>query len=453
MADARSHMSGGFASGIIRARVRNPFAVLALALCAVFAGAQPSSGAQSARQAMEAKDYAAAEQGYRKALAENPASAEVLTDLGLSLQLQGRSADAIHYYSLALKQKYVPETYALLAQERCRMGEMESLKPMLGKIYREERENLRVTSAVAPCYLDIDEPVESATIYQTLLDGHQYPADLALVQLAKSYIRSGQFFAAKLSKAAGSEPFLAALRQAPDAGSSGARSAFPQAARISVHFRPDLDWKSAVAVWRHYPQDTALLYQLSVLSAEEGMRQIQICEEQFPSSPYLEQFYADVLADQGHGDEAIAEYEKLVAERPDLSDLHYNLGLLHEKRQEWSAAADAFRGQLAAYPNDERAAAHLSNCMLQMEQYAALREFLEPRIHAEHPPQWASVNLAEAEQKLGHPDQAIRILVAAEQDPNADKLVHYRLMHLYTLSGRTADAKREYALFQSASKQ
>lgn len=446
-------MSSGFASGIIRARMRNPFVVLALALCAVFAGAQQFSGLQSARQAMEAKDYAAAEQSYRKALAENPPSAEVLTGLGLSLQLQGRSADAIHYYSLALKQKYVPETYALLAQERCRMGEIESLKPMLGKIYREERENLRVISAVAPCYLDIDEPVESATIYQTLLDDHQYPADLAMVQLAKSYIRSGQFFAVKLSKAPGSEPFLAALRQAPEAGSSGARSAFPQAARISVHFRPDLDWKSAVAVWRRYPQDTALLYLLAVLSAEEGMRQIQLCEEQFPSSPYLEQFYADVLADQGHGDEAIAEYEKLVRERPDLSDLHYNLGLLHEKRQEWPAAADAFRGQLAAYPNDERAAAHLSNCMLQMEQYAALQEFLEPRIHAEHPPQWASVNLAEAEQKLGHPDEAIRILVAAEQDPNADKLVHYRLMHLYTLSGHTADAKREYALFQSASKQ
>jgi tetratricopeptide (TPR) repeat protein len=323
---------------------------------------------------------------------------------------------------------------------------------MLDKIFRESRENVRVISAVAPCYLDIDEPVESAITYQLLLNSHQYPSDLALVQLAKSYIRSGQFFAAKLSKAPGAEPFLAALRQAPDSGSSGARSAFPQAAHISAHFRPDLDWKSAIDIWRRFPQDTALLYLLSILSAEKGMHQVQICEEQFPASPYLEQFYADVLADQGHGDEAIAAYEQLVRERPDLSELHYSLGLLHEKREEWDAAAEAFRGQLAAYPGDERAAAHLSKCMLQMEQYAALREFLLPRMRAEHPPQWASVNLAEAEQKLGHPNEAIRILVAAEQDPNADKLIHYRLMHLYTLSGRTADAKREYALFETASK-
>ena len=434
-------------------RTRKSWLFFALVLNAGFAPAQQPAELQAARQAMETQDYAAAEQGYRKALAANPASAEVLTDLGLSLQMQGRSADAIHYYSLALKQKYVPETYALLAEERCRMGEVESLRPMLGKIYREQRGNLRVISAVAPCYLDIDEPVESATIYQTLLDGHQYPADLALVQLAKSYIRSGQFFAVRLSKAPGSEPFLAALRQAPDAGSSGARSAFPLAAKSSPHFRSDLDWKGAVAAWRRFPQDVTLLYLLAVLSAETGMQQVQICEEQYPSSPYLAQFYADVLADQGHGDEAIAEYQKLVRERPDLSDLHYSLGLLHEKREEWPAAAEAFRGQLATYPNDERAAAHLSNCMLQMEQYAALRDFLEPRIHAEHPPQWASVNLAEAEQKLGHPDEAIRILVAAEHDPNADKLVHYRLMHLYTLSGRPADARREYTLFQAATKQ
>jgi tetratricopeptide (TPR) repeat protein len=182
------------------------------------------------------------------------------------------------------------------------------------------------------------------------------------------------------------------------------------------------------------------------------MRQIEACDEQFPASPYLEQFHADVLADQGHSDEAAAEYEQLMREHPDLSDLLYSLGLLREKREEWEAASEAFRQQLAAYPIDERAAAHLSKCMLQMEQYAALREFLQPLMRAEHPPQWASLNLAEAEQKLGNVKAAIQILVTAEADPSPDKLVHYRLMHLYTISGRSADAKREFALFQAASR-
>ena len=413
---------------------------------------QQSSVLQAARQAMDAKQYADAEGLYRKALAQAPSSTAVLTDLGLSLQMQGRSADAMHYYSLALKQEYLPETYALLAQEKCRMGDLDGLRPMLGRIFRGERKNIRVISAVAPCYLDIDEPVESAIIYNTLLGGNDYPQDLALIQLAKSYIRSGQYFAGKLSKAPGSEPFMQALRGASSGGSSEARSAFPQAAKISRYFDPSLSWSDAVERWRLHPEDVALLYLLSVLSAEEGMKQIERCDERFPASPYLEQFHADVLADQGHGDEAAAEYEQLVREHPDLSDLLYSLGLLREKREEWEAASEAFRKQLSAYPADERAAAHLSRCMLQMEQYAAVRDFLRPRMQTAHPPQWASLNMADAEQKLGNTATAIQILVAAEHEANPDKLIHYRLMHLYTISGRAADAKREYALFQAASR-
>jgi len=433
-------------------RFRLALATGVLGCIAVSMQAQQSAGLKSARQAMDAKQYATAEKAYRKALAQNPSSAEILNDLALSLQMQQRSAEAIRYYSMALKLKYVPETYALLAEERCRMGDFDSLHPMLQKIFREELKNPRVLSAVAQCYLDVDEPVESAVIYRSLLNSDSYPRDLAQVQLAKSYIRSGQFFATTLSKAPGSEPFLAALRQAPSDGSAGARSAFAEATRISPYFRSDLDWPGGVDAWRQHPKDIALVYLLAVLSGEEGMRQIQQCSEQFPDSPYLQQFYADVLADQGHGDEAIAQYEQLVRQHPDLSDLHYILGLLREKREEWPAAAEAFRQQLAAYPTDERAAAHLSRCMLQMEQYSALREFLLPRMQTGHAPQWASLNLAEADEKLGDTSAAIRILVAAEQDPNPDKLVHYRLTHLYSRAGRTADASREYALFQAASK-
>jgi tetratricopeptide (TPR) repeat protein len=452
MNDKKSMANDLSPSHVSPIHVWGAWCALALALFAPSLQAQQPAELQAARQAMEAKQYAAAEQLYRKALIQTPSSATVLTDLALSLQLQGRSADAMRYFSLALKQQYVPETYALLAQEKCRMGDLDGVRPMLARIFREERKNLRVLSAVAPCYLDIDEPVESAIVYQALLDGKDYPADLALIQSAKSYIRSGQFFATKLSKAPGSEPFLAALRDASSEGSAGARSAFPAAGKLSPYFQPDLSWSDAVERWRQHPQDIALLYLLSVLSAEQGMRQIEQCDEQFPASPYLEQFHADVLADQGQTDEAAAEYEQLMREHPDLSDLRYSLGLLREKREEWEAAADAFRQQLAAYPADERASAHLSKCMLQMDQYTALREFLQPLMRSEHPPQWASLNLAEADEKLGNSKTAIQILVAAERDPNPDKLVHYRLMHLYTISGRPADAKREYALFQAASR-
>lgn len=424
---------------------------LLLAIFASVALAQPAADITAARQAMVAKNYAGAEHIYRKALAQSPSATDVLTGLGLSLQMQGRSAEAIHYYALALKQRYVPETYALLAEEKCRMGELDSAKPMLARLYREERKNLRVDSAVASCYLDADEPIEAAEIYEELLSTDGYPADLALVQSAKSYLRSGQFFAAKLSKTPGSEPYMNALRQAPTSGAEGARSAFDVAAKASPNFRASLTWSDALRLWRQHPQDAALLYLLSVLSAEHGMKQIERCSDRFPASPYLQQFQADVLADQGHEGEAVAAYEQLIHDHPDLSDLHYSLGLLREKREEWELAAQAFRDQLAVDPADERATAHLSKCLLQLEQYPAVRALLESKMKAQHPPQWASLNLAEADQKLGDSMAAIRVLLAAEREPSPDKLVHYRLMHLYTITGRPDDAKREYALFQAAS--
>ena len=432
---------------------RPAMAALLLAVAATLAVAQPASVMQEARKAMEANQYAQAEKLYREELVQAPNSASVLTDLAMSLQMQGRSAEAMRYFSLALKQGYVAETYALLAEEKCRMGDLDGARPMLARIFRQERSNLRVLYAVAPCYLEIDEPVESATVYQALLASKDYPQDLALVQLAKSYIRSGQFFATQLSKASGSEPFMDALRKASTAGSEGARSAFPAAAKLSPNFDPNLGWADAVARWRAHPQDIALLYLLSVVSAEQGMKQIEQCDEKYPASIHLEEFHADVLADQGHGDEAIAEYEELMRTHPDLSELAYNLGLLHEKREEWQQAAEAYRRQLATYPSDERAVAHLSRCLLQTAQYAALRDLIEPRVRAGHAPQWASLNLAEVEQKTGNLKDAIGILEAAAREPNPDKLVHYRLMHLYTLSGRPDDAKRELALFQAASRQ
>src|SRR6202041_572296 len=165
-----------------------------LVLLATFGGlaqAPPPSLLQRARQAMDAKHYAEAETLYRGALALAPDSPALLTDLGLSLQMQGHAADAMRYYSLALKHGYVAETHALLAEEKCWMGEFESARPMLGKIFREELHNLRVVSAVAPCYLEVDEPVESVIVYESLLKSKEYPPDLALVQLAKSYIPSG----------------------------------------------------------------------------------------------------------------------------------------------------------------------------------------------------------------------------------------------------------------------
>jgi tetratricopeptide (TPR) repeat protein len=444
-----------FSSGsqLRQSRCRAIWLVLLIAWAAGCAQAQQPSPIDKARSLINEKQYKAAEQMSRKALVQDPKSAAWLTTLGLSLHMQGRSADAIYYYSMALKQRYVPETYALLAAEKCKVGDLDAVRPMLEKIYREQLKDAHVLSIVAPCYLDLDEPVEAARVYLEVLSDPDYPPDLARVMLAKSLIRSEIFFNSKLHKAPGSEPFVAALRRTPGGGSSEARSAFPEAARVSPYFSPDLSWSEAVERWQQHPQDPALLYLLFILSAEEGIRQIEICQERFPDSPYLKQYMADVMAETGHEDEAVEQYQQLIRDHPDLPDLQYGFGMLSERRGEWKEAAEAFRQQLDKYPTDEQAAENLSKCLLHSEQYAEAQAFLQPKMKAEHPPHWASLDLAEAEMKLGEVEGAIKVLAAAEREGGGDKLLHYRLMHLYSLAGRSEDAKREQVLFQAASKQ
>ena len=405
----------------------------------------------AAKADLAKKDYSAAESVYREALRQDPNSPELLTDLGIALQLEGKSSEAIHIFQQALRQKYLPLTYALLAEERCKTRDLDGARPMLDRIISEDPIDEHIMAIVAPCYLDLDEPIEAVKAYTALLENPDFPADLATIQLTKAYLSAAQFFVKKLKGAKDGANYLSAIQAARDGKASDARSAFTAAAAASPWFKPELDFPHAVALWKQYTGDTALLYQLSVLSGEESMRYVQLCNAKYPDSPYLQQFLADVLADQGRVDEAAASYESLMQSHPDLPELRYSLGMLYNKQQQWQKSLEVFKPQLAANPQDERAAARISEAMLELQQYSELRAFLRPRVSAPHAPLWARLDLATAEQKLGNSAAAIEQLMAAERDDPTQKSVHYRLMRLYTMAGDSASAAREKALFQHSS--
>ena len=414
--------------------------------------AQDEVDLAAAKARLANKDYSAAESLYREALRQEPNSPELLTDLGIALQLEGKSSEAIYTFRQALRKKYRAITYALLAEERCKTRDLDGARPMLARIISVRPIDKHSVSIVAPCYLDLDEPIEAVQAYTVLLDDPDFPADLATIQLAKAYLSSAQFFVKKLRAAKDGATYLSAIQAARDGQASDARSAFTVAAAASPWFKPELDFSQAVALWKQHPDETALLYQLSVLSGEESMRYVQRCNDKYPDSPYLRQLLADVLADQGRVDEAVASYESLMQSHPDLPELRYSLGMLYNKQQQWQKSLEVFNPQLASNPQDERAAARISEAMLELQQYSELRAFLRPRVATPHPPLWARLDLATAEQKLGNSAAAIGQLVAAEQDGSStQKAVHYRLMRLYTMTGDSASAAREKALFQKSS--
>ena len=435
-------------------RRNRPHAKLAtlLILFASIASGQTQPALDSGSTALKEGDYKGAEAFYRNALTQSPDSPETLSNLGIALQMQGKSSQAIHVFEQALKKKQMPRTYALLAEEKCETRDLDGARPMLVRITRDHFQDRTVLAIVAPCYLELDDPIGSVRAYESLLSYPAYPADLALIQLARSYRKAAQFFFGLLSRAPDNAVYITAIRDARDKGSPDARGASEAAARSSIYFQPDLDFPGAVSRWREHSQDTALLYLLTVLSGEQSMRRVEMCDNKYPDSPYLAQLKAEMLADQGHETEAVACYETLMQTHPELPDLLYDLGMLFRKEREWGKALDAFQKQLATHPDDERSAARDSEALIQLGRWKELSDFLSPRVNEANPPLWAMLDFADASQILDKPKRAITVLATAEQSYPSDKVIHYRLARLYRLTGNPAEAEKELSLFRALSK-
>lgn len=397
-------------------------------------------------------DYKGAEAYYRKMLAQSPQSPEILSNLGVALAMQGKSSQAINAFERALRQKRMPRTYALLAEEKCKTRDMDGARPMLARIIREHSQDASILAVVAPCYLELDEPIESSAAYEKLVAYPAYPTDLALIQLAKSYLRAAQFFIGRLSQAPDNAVYAKAIAQARATGSTDARGAFVAAAKASPNFQADLDFSGAVVRWREHPEDTALLYQLSVLSSEQSMKQVEICDEKYPDSPYLAQLKAEMLVEQGRESEALARYDKLMREHPELPDLDFDLGMLFRKQREWDKALDSFQKQLARDPDEERSAARVSEALIQLGRWKELSGFLSVRVDAANAPLWVLLDFADLSQNQGELRGAIKALSTAEQRYPADASIHYRLMRLYRQTGNMAQAEKELKLFRALPK-
>jgi len=251
------------------------------------ANGQSKEPIDQGQTALQHGDYLSAETLYRRALRQNPGSPELLTDLGIALQMQGRSTDAINFFEQALKVKNLPRTYALLAEQKCKTRDLDGARPMLKKIIRDYAGDAKTVAIVAPCYLDLDEPVDSVKAYTALLRDDAYPHDLALIQLSKSYLAAAQYFVGKLKERDDSKAYVTALSQASTSGDP--RSAFAIAQQTSPNFHANLGFDAVLTIWNQHQDDSALLYQLAVISGEQSMRQFELCSQQYPDSPYLAQ--------------------------------------------------------------------------------------------------------------------------------------------------------------------
>jgi tetratricopeptide (TPR) repeat protein len=407
-----------------------------------------SGDVAEAQSAFTSGQYSRAAELYKKAVATHSPSAELQTDLGLAYQMQGEHLRAIGSYLAALRVEELPRTRELLAIERCRLRQFHTVSPLLAKI----AENLSYSDALlpvlSPCFLQADNAVDAIRVAKTLIVSRTMPQDAALIYQGQASMNASNFFISELGKTPEGPVYIQYLKAARDAGSEDARGGFSLAIAHSSYLHPDLTHEEGIALLPVHSGDPALLYMLSVLSGEQAMESILECERKYPESPGLEQFQAEMLANQGQTQQAEGIYLRLLKSHPELPELRHSIGMLYRGQGEWSQALPLFQAELAANPTDDRAVTGISECLIQLGDYSQAIKFLAPLFVKTTPPLWAVLDLSLAYQKLGRYLEAIDVLRRGEKTFPRESQIHFRLMRLYTLTSQMDFAQKESALFQ-----
>jgi tetratricopeptide (TPR) repeat protein len=164
-----------------------------------------------------------------------------------------------------------------------------------------------------------------------------------------------------------------------------------------------------------------------------------------PDSHRAHQVLGDMDEAREEDSKAIEEYEKALAKRPTLPNLHYQIGHLKWKSYKTQEAREQFQAELAINPRHTGALFDMGSTYLQEHQadkalvYLKKVYDLDPRYPDLHEFIGIAYNqlkrYAEAEKELK---------IAAPSDK--DGTLHYQLARVYTAMGKSAEAKQEFAL-------
>lgn len=150
----------------------------------------------------------------------------------------------------------------------------------------------------------------------------------------------------------------------------------------------------------------------------------------------------------GQLDEAIAEYHKAVALKPDLPTVHFAIGSIHWRRNHMEEALVELKKELAINPADAQAHYETGDIYLVQNKPDLAEKHLKLAI--QHAPNMAEAHLALERTATARNDdrQALAHLRAAAKLSPDDATAHYRLWLLLRKLGRTAEAEQERKLFE-----
>ena len=434
---------------------REKAAVACLCFCmfipVLHAAAQAPATLGEATRALHAGDYARAEAQFRTLLAAHPNSPEMLDDLAIVLQLEGKSVDAVSTFKRVLRLKRLPDAVALLATEYCRNHEFNRAIPLLN----EAKSNLadpNIMATIGPCFLEADQPEDAVLVYEKLVNTKYPPEDENAVNLVRAYFDLSRKLLESLARLPGGAIYARAVQTAKSDGSLDASSLFPRAYEEASYLKQSMSIEQAIPLLASHPNAPPLLYVLAVKCAEQAAAGFDRVQDAWPDSFALSQLTAELKDSQGDRSGAIQTYEEILTKHPDAPpSVHFALGLMYAERRRWQDALDQYRSIKSESKGSLYLQQRISEALLHLGQNQDVTDLLSKIVGNADAPFWALRDFGEASEGLGQEKAAKNYLKRASSLDPGDASIHYHLLRVYHKLNESKEAEAELSSFKRLS--
>jgi tetratricopeptide (TPR) repeat protein len=417
------------------------------------AAGQPPATLGDALQALHQGNYARAEAELRVLSATNPNSPEILDDLGIVYQLQGKTDDAVALFERVLKIKRLPDAVAMLASDFCRNHDFQRAIPLLNEA-KAHIDDPNIMATLGPCFLEADQPVDAVFVYEKLVNLKTPPEDENAVNLVRADFDLSRKLLETLATLPGGAIYTHAVQTAKSDGSLDASALFPTAYKDAPYLKQNMSIEEAINLLRSHPNDPPLLYVLGVKCAERAAEGFDRAQDKWPDSIAIKQLTAELKDAQGDRNGAIETYENILAKHPEApSSVHFALGLLYAERRRWDDALEQYRSIESEAAGSLYLKQRISEALVHLGQNQAVIDLLNKIATRTGAPFWAVRDYGEAAEGLGQEQTALDYLKKASSLDPGNSSLHYHLVRIYHKLNDPKSAEAELSILKGLSEQ
>jgi tetratricopeptide (TPR) repeat protein len=193
------------------------------------------------------------------------------------------------------------------------------------------------------------------------------------------------------------------------------------------------------------PDNPDLLFYLSRAETAAGSQSTERLLAAFPNSARADQARGQGYYQMKMIPEAVKEYKRAIAIRPDLPGLHLELGEIYAGRAEWSQAEEQFRAETTLRPGSAEAAFRLGDALAQQGKMKEAADELRrsDSLRPNMPETLYAMGRALAAADASAAEQALTSVLKIEQNTSLAAQADLLLASIHRKQGKSALASRE----------